>query len=66
MNFKEIKVLTEYYVEIEKIVQQSGQFETVSDYVNFVLKEMLFGEDDAVSNEEREALKKRLKSLGYL
>ena len=64
--FKEIKILTECYVEIEKIVQQSEQFETVSDYVNFVLKEMLFGEDDAVSNEEREALKKRLKSLGYL
>ena len=66
-NLKEVKILTKYYNQIEKIVLQSSQFETVSDYVNFVLKEVLFGEQDSdYSKEEEELIKKRLQDLGYL
>ncbi len=42
-----IEINSEYYQEIEKIVGQSSQFQTVSEYVNFVLKEMLFGFSDS-------------------
>ena len=66
-NLKEVRISKEYYNEIEKIIEQSSQFETVSDYVNFVLKEMLFGEDEPVTAKEGEKIiKKRLQDLGYL
>ncbi len=66
-NYKEIKILTSYYKEIEKIVAQSSQFQSVSGYVNYVLKEMLFGEiDSGYSKEDEEVVKKRLQDLGYM
>ncbi len=42
-----IEIKSEYYRKIEKIVGQSNQFQNVSEYVNFVLKEMLFGFTDS-------------------
>ncbi|HEX9652938.1 MAG TPA: CopG family transcriptional regulator, partial [bacterium] len=60
-----IEILKEYYTEIEKIIARSTQFQSVSDYVNFVLKEVLSANDRlAKSHEDDEALKKRLEDLG--
>ena len=62
-----IEILKEYYTEIEKIIARSTQFQSVSDYVNFVLKEVLSANDRlAKSHEDDEALKKRLEDLGYI
>lgn len=62
-----IEIKGEYYQEIEKIVGQSNQFQTVSEYVNFVLKEMLFGFTDSGRTEsEEDLIKKRLQGLGYM
>ncbi len=56
-----------YYREIERIVAQSAQFDSVADYVNFVLNEVLFGEGNDDSSEEDEAVvRQRLRDLGYL
>lgn len=56
-----------YYREIERIVAQSGQFDSVADYVNFVLNEVLFGQGNDDSSEENEAVvRRRLRDLGYL
>ncbi len=56
-----------YYREIERIVAQSGQFDSVADYLNFVLNEVLFGEGKDDSSEEDEAVvRQRLRDLGYL
>lgn len=64
---KKIEIKTEYYKEIEKIVAQSSQFQTVSEYVNFILKEMLFGDTDSERTKvEDEVIKKRLQDLGYM
>ncbi len=61
-----IEIKSEYYREIEKIVGQSNQFQTVSEYINFVLKEMLFGFTDSGRTEsEEDLIKKRLQGLGY-
>ena len=66
-NRTSIEIPSEYYRAIEKVVSQSTQFETVSDYVDFVLKEMLFGETDAGKTESVEdVIKKRLQGLGYI
>ncbi|MFQ5706467.1 MAG: CopG family transcriptional regulator [bacterium] len=63
----EVKILKEYYDEIAKIVAESSQFKSVSDYLNFVLKEM-FSSDrgSGYSKEDEEIIKKRLEDLGYL
>ncbi len=62
-----IEIKGEYYQEIEKIVGPSNQFQTVSEYVNFVLKEMLFGFTDSGRTEsEEDQIKKRLQGLGYM
>ena len=66
-NLREVEILKEYYERIEKIIAQSRQFRTVDEYVNFVLKEILFGEEDAESTEKTEKLvKQRFQDLGYL
>jgi len=66
-NKTNIEIKSEYYREIEKIVGQSNQFQTVSEYVNFVLKEMLFGFTDSERTEsEEDLIKKRLQDLGYI
>lgn len=63
----EIKILKKYYDEIQKIIKTNPQFSTVSDYVNYVLKELLFKQsEEGYSKEEEELIKKRLEDLGYL
>jgi Arc/MetJ-type ribon-helix-helix transcriptional regulator len=63
----EVKILKEYYDEITKMIAESSQFKNVSDYVNFVLKEILSKEDSpGYSKEEEEAIRKRLEDLGYM
>ena len=62
-----VEIRERYYREIERIVAQSGQFDSVADYVNFVLNEVLFGEGNDDSSEEDEAVvRQRLRDLGYL
>lgn len=63
----DVKILEEYYEAIEKTIAESEQFQTVSDYVNFVLKEMLFNDvGSGYSKEEEELIKKRFEDLGYI
>lgn len=62
-----IAIQSEYYREIEKIVAHSQQFDSVAEYVNFVLKEFLYaGDDRAASKTDEAALQQRLQDLGYL
>jgi len=62
-----IEVQSKSYQEIKKIVAQSSQFQTVSEYVNFVLKELLFGDTESERTEaEEDLIKKRLQGLGYM
>jgi len=53
----------------EKIVERvnNTEFNSVDEYVIFVLEEVLKDEDEpALSEEDEEEVKKRLKALGYL
>lgn len=66
-DVKKIEIQRKFYAEIERIVAQSSQFQTVSEYVNFVLKEMLFADNDSERTAaEDEVLKKRMRDLGYM
>jgi len=64
-KYIDIKISKKYYDEVKKVVSYSSQFQTVSEYVNFVLKELLFEDTDPERSEE-EVIKKRLQDLGYM
>ena len=54
--------------KIKKKIEKTG-FSSVSDYVTYVLREIISNVEEkkeAFSREDEEKVKKRLKSLGYL
>jgi len=66
-----VEIPDEIYREIERRVQESDEFESVEEYVRFVLEELLKDEDEeeeepVMSEEEEEMVKERLRGLGYL
>lgn len=66
-EFVDVKILKKYYDQVEKIVAASSQFKSVSDYINFVLEEMLSSEENVgYSKEEEAVIRKRLEDLGYM
>lgn len=65
-DFKHVKIPSETYLEIKKLVEQSLEFGTVEDFINFVLREILFGDKQEISRADEDLLKKRMRDLGYL
>lgn len=65
-----VEIPDKIYVEIERRVKESREFESVEKYINFVLEEVLRdeGEPEAQtpSKEDEEKVKERLRGLGYL
>ena len=51
-----------------RVEESGGEFKSVEDYVEFVLKEVVKeeNEEETYTPEEEEEIKRRLKSLGYL
>ncbi|WP_297549395.1 CopG family transcriptional regulator [Thermococcus sp.] len=68
-EFVEVKIPKSLYERIKEQIEGSG-FESVDEYVTYVLREVLAnleGEDEEVfSEEEEEKVKERLRALGYL
>jgi len=64
---KSVILPAELYRRIEERVKATG-FGSVDEYAIFVLREVLKeeGEERAMSKEEEEEIKKRLRALGYL
>jgi len=59
------KILAE---KIKKKIEKTG-FSSVSDYVTYILREIISNTEEkkeAFSKEDEEKVKRRLKSLGYL
>ncbi len=52
------------YEKIKKQIEGTG-FTSVSDYVVFVLREVLSAESMTTDKKEEELVKEKLKSLGY-
>ena len=63
-----IKIPRPLYNRIKKIVEGSG-FNSVTDFIVYVLRDIVSSqqaEDEQLTKEELLAIRKRLKSLGYL
>lgn len=64
---REISISSDIYEQIENKIKGT-EFNSVSKYVEYVLKQVLekTSEKEVYSKEEEEQVKKRLKGLGYL
>lgn len=64
-----INIARQLVDEIQRRIDQSqGEFQSVEEYVDFVLTEVLKEEESepVYSPEEEEEIKERLRSLGYI
>ena len=66
-EFVSIKIPKKLYERIVEEIKDSSEFKTVEEFVRYVLEQVLEEEEETVySEEEEEAIKERLRSLGYL
>lgn len=68
-NTVTVKIPTKLFEDIKKRVEESrDEFEDVEEYVEFVLTEVVKGEEpeNTYKPEEEKQIKRRLKQLGYL
>jgi hypothetical protein len=64
-----VYISTELFKKVEQNVKASqGEFKTVEEYVEFVLREVIKEDipEQVYTPEEEQEIKKRLRSLGYL
>nr|WP_237710134.1 CopG family transcriptional regulator [Pyrococcus sp. ST04] len=69
-EYVEVKIPKSLYDRIKERVEETG-FESVDEYVTYVLREVLASleeeeEEEVFSEEEEEKIKERLRALGYL
>ena len=69
VGYGEIKIPIDLIKKIEERVKET-EFESVDEYVTFVLEEVVKEDDEKIeevfSEEDEEKVKERLKALGYL
>jgi len=64
-----VHISKELYEKAKKYVEESeGEFKSVDEFVEFVLKEVLSEEveEKVFTKEEEEKIKERLRALGYI
>jgi len=62
-----ISISKEVYELLKKAVEESqGEFKSVDELAEFIIKEALSEEEAVFTPEEEEEIKKRLRSLGYI
>ncbi len=64
----EVRIPKEVYDRIKERIKET-EFESVDEYVTFVLREVLASleeEEQVFTEEEEEKVKERLRALGYL
>ena len=66
-KFTTVSIPVPLFEKIQKRIEGTG-FTSVSDYVTFVLREVLSEEkeEEAFTKEDEERIKERLRGLGYL
>lgn len=65
----DVKLKKDLIDKIKKVVNESeGEFNSVEEYIEFVLTELLKEEEEEeiYTPEEEEEIKKRLRALGYI
>ncbi len=64
-----VYISKELYEKAKKFIEEQGGFSSVEELVEFVLNEVLSGEEETsrgLSKEDEERVKERLRALGYI
>lgn len=63
-----ISIRKDLYEKIKKEIEDSDEFKSPEEFIEFVLEQVLEEEEEeaSYSEEEEEEIKERLRSLGYL
>jgi len=63
-----IEISRDLYEKLKKFVEESEEFKSVEEFVDFVLREVVEEEttETVYTPEEEEEIKRRLRALGYL
>ncbi len=70
-KYTTVSIPTTLHERIEKMISQKPGFKSVSDYVTYVLREIVAMHEteeipDPFSSRDVESIKERLKALGYI
>jgi adenylylsulfate kinase len=61
-----VKISKDIYEKAEELIKESGSFQSVEELIEFLLNEVLSGEQENHKMTKEEEVKKRLRSLGYI
>jgi len=63
-----VQIRKDLYEKIKKEIEDSDEFKTPEEFIEFVIEQVLEEEEEESSytEEEEEEIKERLRSLGYL
>jgi len=69
-KYTTVSIPVQLYEKIKKLIEGTG-FKSVSDYVTFVLREVIASieeeeKEEVFTKEEEEKIKERLRALGYI
>ena len=63
----EVRISRDLYEKAREFIEETGGFKSVDELVEFLLQEVLSGEEETgLTEEDEEKVKERLRSLGYL
>lgn len=68
-KYTTVNIPVKLFNRIERIIRQDNDFKTVTDYVTFVLREIVVahaGREDCFDSRDLQELMKRLEALGSL
>ncbi len=64
---EQVSVPSELYLKAKRYIEQQGTFSSVDELVEFLLREFLQEQEgEVMTKEDEEAVKDRLRRLGYL
>ena len=67
MECNTVTIAPQLYRHVAALVEKTGAFDSVDEYVNFVLSELFSVEDPRQADRhEEEMLRQRLEQLGYM
>jgi hypothetical protein len=70
-KYTTVNIPVKLFLRIDQLIEENKDFKTVTDYVTFVLREIVMehtskNKEDGFDDEDLELLKKRLTALGAM
>lgn len=66
MNRTPVHINPDLYRRVEEFIHATHAFESVNEYVDFVLEALFLPEEQLLSSNEQQMLSERLRALGYI